>query len=759
MYKYHLLIHFDSANDFWKYFEHKPEFYTFKSIKFNKLFSIELISIFCSTNATGSSHNTSSNSTINQQEQQQQQQSRLSVQNTQHKPMPSLMDMASYGLIDDLNTIHSLDSMDLLSTSPPKQQSQTGKAPSIFSPEWNEKSSSVTSNNGNNSLLSGIDRSANGSDMMNAMPSLSPKREYDKRAISDISVKKEKQKEHSQSHRTSSSSSSSIMQSTAEKSSFNIKREQPLSTSAGMQYDASLPQNLLDSKPAKRSHNSDMGQMDSTDYQPRELKMRRTEQLSPIQNVSELAKSATSSKSSFASLNGIESKPMESPNSDKYGKLGEYAKGSGNAVPITTDLVSSLLKESLNDTVSKYGTSLDMPQKKTAPPSAIKSEHNVMAGYNMPQHSMMEAREQSQTHLTKTEEFDRLQSSQYGNQQHSQYRMDSKRMQIPTVPTSRSTSQQMPASKATVGAAADEQQYTEQSQQHQQQQLQQKPPQFHQEQSHQNMCGSQTSLPPQLQIKTESDQRTKSEKKKKKEKHKNKDKEKSKNREERKKHKKDKDRHKEKSKSHSSGHEPTSSQDAPKSPIRLKFSITDHHASSSGEGASFNSQTSAHNDVSASVVHQQQNEIPKLKIARIKAETNTGVGVGVGMNIGATGSGGIGVGNGSIGGGSGVSNVGVGSGGRSSIGGNEIKSQTAPQAPGLTSTSSLKIKIPKDKLENYSCGVTNMYNNQHMHSNELNHPQNSGSGSGTSKKKDRNRDRDKSMRNSTNLSNQTKVIV
>lgn len=582
--------------------------------------------------------------------------------------MPSLMDMSSYGLIDDLNTIHSLDSMDLLSSSPPKQQSQTGKAPSIFSPEWNDKSSSATSNNGNNSLLSSMDHGANGSEMMNAMPSLSsPKREYDKRAISDINVKKEKQKEHSQSSHRTSSSSAAASSSAAEKSAYNIKREQPLSTSAGMQYDASLPQNLLDSKPAKRSHNSDLGQMDSADYQPRELKMRRTEQLSPIPNVSELAKSATSSKSGFASLNGIESKPMESPNFDKYGKLGEYAKGSGNAVPITTDLVSSLLKESLNDTVSKYGTSLDAPQKKAAPPSAIKSEHNAMAGYNMPQHSMVEAREQSQAHLLKSEEFDRLQSSQYANQQHPQYRMDSKRMQVPTVPTSRSSSATSAQQMLTSKASADEQQYnTEQSQQ-QLQQRQQKPPQFHQEQSHQNMYGSQA-LPPQLQIKTESDQRTKSEKKKKKEKHKNKDKEKSKNREERKKHKKDKDRHKDKSKSHSSGsHEHTSSQDAPKSPIRLKLSIGEHHTSSSG--TSFNSQTTGHNDGSASAVHQPQTEIPKLKIVRSKTEPNSGVG-GVG---GA--SGGVGVGIGAGIGGASVNNAGVSSGGRSSSGGNEIKSQ------------------------------------------------------------------------------------
>lgn len=151
----------------------------------------------------------------------------------------------------------------------------------------------------------------------------------------------------------------------------------------------------------------------------------------------------------------------------------------------------------------------------------------------------------------------------------------------------------------------------------------------------------------------------KSEKKKKKEKHKNKDKEKSKNREERKKHKKDKDRHKDKSKSHSSGsHEHTSSQEAPKSPIRLKLSIGDHHTSSSG--ASFNSQTAAHNDGSANAVHQPQNEIPKLKIVRSKTEPNSGVGDVRGV------SGGIGIG---IGGG------GVSSGGRSSSGGNEIKSQ------------------------------------------------------------------------------------
>lgn len=642
---------------------------------------------------------------------QQEQQSRLSVQNTQHKSLPSLMDMSSFGMMDDLNTIHSLDSMDLLSTSPPKQ---TIKAPSIFSPEWNEKSSSVASNNnGNNSLLSGVDHGANGSEMMNAMPSLSPKRDYDKRAISDINVKKEKQKDHSQSHRSSSLS----MQSGAEKSSFNLKREPPISSSAGLQYDSNLPQNLLDNKSIKRSYNADLSQTDSTDgYQPREMKLRRTEQLSPIQNVSELAKSATTSKL----INGIESKPMESPNSDKYGKLGEYAKGSGNAVPITTDLVSSLIKESLNDTVSKYSTPLDAPQKKIAPlPSApIKSDHMMPAGYTMSQHSMIESREQNQAHLLKSEEFDRLQATQYGNQQqqqqHSQYR---RMQQMSSVPTSRSSSQQMPTSKAISAPSIDDQQYTELQQQPH---LLPKPQQFHQEQSHQNMYGTQ-GLPPQLQIKSDADQRTKSEKKKKKEKHKNKDKEKSKNREERKKHKKDKDRHKDKSSksSLSGGHEHTSSQDVPKSPILLKLS-----------NVSYNAQTALHNDASANVAHQQQNEIPKLKIARVGAASR-------------------------------------------SSSGSDIKSQATSQAAGQT-TSSLKIKlpIPKVKMDNYS-GVGSVgsssttaaaaaaayNNNQHKHSNELNHSQNVGSGSGSaSKKKDRTRERDKSMRNTANLPNQTKVI-
>lgn len=586
--------------------------------------------------------------------------------------------------------------MDLLSQSPPKHQ--LGKAPSIFSPEWNEKSSSMPSNNGSN-LLSGIDHGANGSESLNAMPSLSPKKEYDKRAMSDM-IKKEKldikmEQPHS---RTSMQTDKSA----------NVKRE-PVGNIAGAAYDA-------DFKRLKRMFDADVsGDLDGSEYgSSRGMKIRRTEQLSPIQNVSELAKSAMSSKS-LASVNGIDSKPMESPNSDKYGKVGEYAKGSGNAVPITTDLVSSLLKESFGDNVNKYGATLDAPQKKPQPSaSAVKQQpdHSLMPGYNMPQHQMIDAREPIQPiqpHSIKTEESDRTQTNQFMNQ-NPQFRMDQKRMQVPPAPTAMSGQPpQMPPSKG-IAPMTEDQQFNELQQQSQQQQ---KTSQLHQGESNQNVYGAQT-LPPQLQVKSDSDQRIKSEKKKKKEKHKNKDKEKSKNREERKKHKKDKDRHKEKGKSHSSGHE-SSQHDAPTVPLKIKLSLSAAEPSSM-----YDSHASIHNESTmASALHPPQGDNLKLKITRdrIKPDLESS--------------------------------------------GNENKSmQIAPMASATTSTStSLKIKIPKQVVGNYNSGGTNTYNSQQMHSNELGHSQNPSGGSGSSKKKDRNRDREKSMRNPANLSNPTKVII
>lgn len=617
--------------------------------------------------------------------------------------------MSSYGLNDDISNIRSLDTMDLLSTSPPKQ---TGKAPSIFSPEWNEKSSSATSNNGSN-LLSNIDHGSNGgSDPMNALPSLSPKRDYDKRAMSSSDItKKEKHMDHHQQQQQQQQPQYQQSHRSSHHGDKSSKRDVTLS--AGMQYDASLPQILLDGKAVKRSYTADMGQLDSSEYQQRDIKIRKTEQLSPIQNVSELAKSAMSSK--FASMNGIESKFMESPNSDKYGKLGEYSKGSGNAVSITTDLVNSLIKESLNDGGNKYGATLDAQQKKPSS-SAKHQDQQSVAGYNMPQQQVMDAREQQQQHhlhqqrqphTAVTDEIDRAQNINQYPSQHSQHRVDSKRMQQVSGPAPMS---RQPPSKGMPAQNVDEQQFNEQ-----QQQQQQKMSQLQQEQNNQSVYGGGQSLPTQLQIKNEADQRVKSEKKKKKEKHKNKDKEKSKNREEKKKHKKDKDRHKDKRKSPASGHE-TSGHDT-KSPIRLKLNLsnTEHHASSS-TSSHYDSQ-SAHNDgIGAGGGGLAQGEQLKLKITRDRINLDAAL---------------------------------------------ENKQSTP---------TSFKIKIPKQVVQNYNGGGANVYNNQQMHLNELGHPQNpsagnsgtsgtsgSGSGSGSSKKKDKNRDRDKSMRNSANLSNSTKV--
>lgn len=571
------------------------------------------------------------------------------------------MDMSSYGLNDDIGNIRSLDTMDLLSTSPPKQQI---KAPSIFSPEWNEKPTSMAGNNGSG-LLSNTDHGVNGSEM-NALPSLSPRKDYEKRPIS--SDKKDKQMD--QHHRSSEKS---------------MKRDAMSLAASGMQYDASLPQNLLDTKSNKRAYNTELGQLDSIDYQQREMKIRKVEALSPLQNVPDLSKSAMSSKS-FASINGIESKSMDSPNSDKYGKHGEFGKGSGNDVTITTDLVSTLLKESLSDTGNKFGAALDPAQKKAA--AAAMQDRNAMSAYNMQPHQMMDARDQNQPQMIKSE--DRA-ANQYSSQV-PQYKQDVKRVQVAPVAA---------AMPRPVQSKADGQ-FNELLQSHQQ--PHQKMSQLQQEQS--NVYGVNASLPPQLQIKHDSEQRTKSEKKKKKEKHKNKDKEKSKNREERKKHKKDKDRHKDKSKAH--GHA-SSVLEPPKSPIRLKLNLShsDHHTSATSHPL----YEGVHNDGTLNATHPPPSDQLKLKISRDRIKDADVM---------------------------------------------DAKVQNAPLATAMTSTpTSLKIKIPKQVVADYNSG--SVYNSQPMQSNAMGHSHNTSGGSG--KKKDKNRDRDKSIRNSGNLSNPTKVTI
>lgn len=231
------------------------------------------------------------------------------------------MDMSSY----DISNIRSLDTMDLLSSSSP-----TGKAPSIFSPEWSDKSNSMTSMpvTNHDRKLQSNDNGSNGSEGA-LLDKLSPKKQYDKRAMSSTdTMKKEKRMDshHQQAQRLSMP---------MDKRSVSVKREAP-SFSGGMQYDASLPQNLLDSKPMKRTFNAEpLQQLDSLELE-REFKIRKMSPSSsnvndptkPLDDDTNLAAHSTLPLNVRSSLNGIETNP---------------------------DLVSSLLKESLSDTTSKYG--------------------------------------------------------------------------------------------------------------------------------------------------------------------------------------------------------------------------------------------------------------------------------------------------------------------------------------------------------------------------------------------------------------------
>lgn len=300
-------------------------------------------------------------------------------------------------LHDDLSNICSLDTLELLNS--PK--AVTGKAPSIFSPEWNEKSSSMLGNK-SSSLQSNMEHGANGSE--NKSANLSPKKEYNKRAMSsnDTINKKDKhieeqpqqQQQQQISHRTSSSSQMD--------KSMRIKRES-ISIS-GMQYDTNLPQNLLDNKAVKRSYNADpLNQSENSDHQHREAKHRKTEPISPTNILNDPNKSGVSSKSfSSSSLNGIETNP---------------------------DLVSSLLKESLSDV--KFGASTLDVQMKKMPSSVPQQDPNT--NYNL-QQQIFDQREQQAQQSIKTEPFEHsnLDRSQRNNQNqyqvnqhhHQQYKLN-----------------------------------------------------------------------------------------------------------------------------------------------------------------------------------------------------------------------------------------------------------------------------------------------------------------------------------------------
>lgn len=275
------------------------------------------------SNINSSSSSSSSNLNNNNSATTQQEQQTISVHNSQQqKSQPSLIDMSSY----DIRNIRSLDTMEnLLSTSP---KNPSGKAPSIFSPEWNEKPNSMPVSHERKLMCN--DNGSNGSEST-LLDTLSPKKQYDKRAMSsNDTMKKEKYQQQQQQQQQSQRMS---MQSDKRPQSSSLKRDN--STFSGMQYDANLPQNILDSKSMKRSYNTDSMQLDNMDMD-REFKIRKMDQMSPSTNLGDQIKSGDAFD---------DAKSMK-----PYGT-------SSNGIETNTDFVSSLLKQSLSDSSSKYSSS------------------------------------------------------------------------------------------------------------------------------------------------------------------------------------------------------------------------------------------------------------------------------------------------------------------------------------------------------------------------------------------------------------------
>lgn len=351
-------------------------------------------------------------------------------------------------------------------------------------------------------LFSGFDHGSNGSE--HKQSNISPS---NRRAImtDEMVVRKEQPPQQQQMHRPSSQMDKSM----------KMKRESI--TISGMQYDTTLPHNLLDTKTAKRSYGDATNQIDANNFPYREAKLRKTEPMSPSYGLNDLKTIAAGGGKAFgaSSLNGIETNP---------------------------DLVSSLLKESLADTKP-----VALDRKKM--PSHGVQDPNSIANFNMQQ----QIYDQQVQSMPKIEPIDSLlnasadrsqRMNQYGSQHHS-HGQHSKHHQHKQI---KDMEQMQPYNKIKQENAI----YPAPSQL--QQQLQQ-PSQLPMQSVQPHLYPQQQQLLPHMQPLNSSPELSYGEqdkhhdkKKKKKEKHKNKDKEKSKSREERKKHKKDKERSKDKSK-------------------------------------------------------------------------------------------------------------------------------------------------------------------------------------------------------------------
>lgn len=362
--------------------------------------------------------------------------------------------------------------------------------------------------NSENSLFASFDHGSNGSEhkQSNTSPS-------NRRAImaDETIVKREQQPQMQQQHmhRTSSHMDKA-----------KLKRESI--TISGMQYDTTLPHNLLDTKTAKRPYGDATNQIDGNDFPYREAKLRKTEPLSPNYGLNEIktvAGGGGGKTFGASSLNGIETNP---------------------------DLVSTLLKESLADT--KLGA-LD---RKKMPVHGVQ-DSNAIANFNMQQ----QIYDQQMQSMPKIEPIDSLlntnadrtqRMNQYGSQHHShsqsvdQHSKHQLHKQINDMEQMQSYNK-IKQENAIYPALS---QLQQQLQQPSQLPVQLQQPHLYQPQ--QQLLHQMQPLKSSPELSYGEQDKHHDKKKKKKEKHKNKDKEKPKSRDERKKHKKDKDRSKDKSK-------------------------------------------------------------------------------------------------------------------------------------------------------------------------------------------------------------------
>lgn len=262
-----------------------------------------------------------------------QQSQALPPQSTQLPKRPSQLDTSSssFRLTEELTNIKSLDTMDLISLSPPKQllSTQNVKAPSIFSPEWGETKPTI--GGGSNGI----------SDDLTMSPT-----KHDKLLINPELNKLDNRTDHYGGGMMGGSGHSKAYGLIDKRPSNSSKRHtENLNIAQGpnMIYDT----NRLDNKLVnKRSYQLEFGGNDSVDT--KEYKMRKVEPLSPsslVNSVYGLSNTNSSSgyddlMSSSKSYNGIETNP---------------------------DLVSSLLKESLfSENSNKFGvTPLSLPSNVT----------------------------------------------------------------------------------------------------------------------------------------------------------------------------------------------------------------------------------------------------------------------------------------------------------------------------------------------------------------------------------------------------------